>query len=52
MARANATRDSRAADPGIWTKNLTEEHFAPKMAWIPLQPSLPIVAISIMSPFA
>src|ERR1051326_2273697 len=52
MARANAARDIRAAPPGIWTRSWTEELLAPKTACIPVQPSLPIVAISMMLPSA
>jgi hypothetical protein len=42
MARLNATRESLAAVPGIWTKNLTVELFTPKMgdfggAWVVVQ---------------
>ena len=47
MARVNAARDIFRALPGIWTKSLTEELLAPKIAWTPLQPSRPIVAISM-----
>ena len=52
MARVNAARDILAALPGIWTSSLTEELLAPKMACTPVQPSRPIVAISMMLPFA
>jgi hypothetical protein len=52
MARVNAARDIFAALPGIWTRSREEERLAPKMAFTPVQPSLPIVAISIMPPFA
>jgi hypothetical protein len=52
MARANAARDILLAPPGIWTKSLTEELLAPNIAWKPLQPSLPIVAISMTLPSA
>jgi len=52
MARVNAARDIFAALPGIWTKSLTEELLAPRTACTPLQPSLPIVAISMMLPSA
>ena len=50
MARVNAARDIFAALPGIWTRSWTEERLAPKMACTSLQPSLPIVAISMMLP--
>src|SRR5580700_7464439 len=52
MARINAARGIFAALPGIWTSNWTEERLAPKAACTPLQPSLPIVAISMTVPFA
>jgi hypothetical protein len=52
IARVNAARDIFAALPGIWTKSLAEELLAPKAACTPLQPSLPIVAISMMLPSA
>jgi hypothetical protein len=52
MARVNAARDIFAALPGIWTRSRTEEILAPKMAWIAVQPSLPIVAISMILPSA
>ena len=52
MARWNATRGILAALPGIWTRNLTEDALAPKIACRPVQPSRPMVAISMMSPFA
>jgi len=52
IARAKAARDILAALPGIWTKSLTEEVVAPKKACIPVQPSRPIVAISITLPSA
>jgi hypothetical protein len=48
MARVNAARDIVAALPGIWTRNWAEELLAPKTAWKPVQPSLPIVAISMI----
>jgi hypothetical protein len=47
MARVNAARDIFAAPPGIWTRSRTEEVLAPKMACTAVQPSLPIVAISM-----
>jgi hypothetical protein len=50
IARAKAARDILAALPGIWTKSLTEEVLAPKMACTVVQPSLPIVAISMILP--
>jgi hypothetical protein len=50
--RTKAARDILAALPGIWTKSLTEEVLAPKKACIPVQPSRPIVAISMTLPFA
>jgi hypothetical protein len=52
MARVNAARDIFAALPGIWTRSRTEELLAPKMACTPVQPSLPIVAISMILPSA
>ena len=52
MARINTARDIFAALPGIWTRSWTEERLAPKMACTPLQPSLPIVAVSMMLPSA
>jgi hypothetical protein len=52
IARAKATRDILAALPGIWTKSLTEEILAPKKACLPVQPSRPIVAISMTLPSA
>jgi hypothetical protein len=52
IARAKTVRDILAALPGIWTKSLTEEVLAPKKACIPVQPSLPIVAISMTLPSA
>ena len=52
MARVNAARDIFAALPGIWTRSRTEEILAPKTACTPVQPSLPIVAISMMLPSA
>src|SRR3984893_10502845 len=50
IARAKAARDILDALPGIWTKSLTEDVLAPKKACIPVQPSRPIVAISITLP--
>jgi hypothetical protein len=50
MARVNAARDIFAASPGIWTRSRTEEILAPKMACTAVQPSLPIVAISMILP--
>ncbi len=47
-----AARDILAALPGIWTKSLTEDVLAPRRACTPLHPSLPIVAISMVLPFA
>ena len=35
-----------------WTRSWSEERLAPKMACTPLQPSLPIVAISMILPSA
>lgn len=52
MALVNAGRDIFAALPGIWTKSLTEDFLAPKTAWKPVQPSLPMVAISMILPSA
>jgi hypothetical protein len=52
IARANAGRDIFAALLGIWTKRRMEEILAPKTACTPVQPSLPIVAISIALPSA
>src|ERR1700730_6840366 len=52
IARAKAARDILAAVPGIWTKSLTEDALAPKKAFMPVQPSLPIVAISLTLPSA
>ena len=52
MARVNAARDIFAAFPGIWTSSRAEEILAPKTACIPVQPSLPIVAISMILPSA
>src|ERR1700730_9932864 len=52
IARAKAARDILAAVPGIWTKSLTEDALAPKKAFMPVQPSLPIVAISMTLPSA
>src|ERR1700692_2592270 len=52
MARMNAARDIFAALPGIWTSSCTEERLAPKAACTPVQPSLPIVAISMTMPLA
>src|ERR1700726_1403550 len=52
MARVNAARDIFVAPPGIWTRSWTEERLAPKIACTPLQPSLPIVAISLILPSA
>jgi hypothetical protein len=49
---AKAARDILAALPGIWTKSLTEDVLAPKKACIPVQPSRPIVAISMTLPSA
>ena len=50
MARVIAARDIVVALPGIWTKSRADEIWAPKMACTGVQPSLPIVAISIMLP--
>src|ERR1700730_17259408 len=50
IARAKAARDILDALPGIWTKSLTEDVLAPKKACILVQPSRPIVAISIALP--
>ena len=52
MARVNAARDILAAVPGIWTRSRTEDLLAPKTACRPVQPSLPIVAISMTLPSA
>jgi hypothetical protein len=52
IARVNAARDILAAVPGICTRSRTEDLLAPKTAWRPVQPSLPIVAISITLPSA
>ena len=51
-ALAKAARDILAALPGIWTRSLTEDDLAPKKACIPVQPSRPIVAISMTLPSA
>src|SRR3979490_487170 len=51
-ARVYAARDILAALPGIWTKSLTEDIRAPRRACTPLHPSRPIVAISMVLPFA
>jgi len=48
MARVNLTREIFAALPGICTKKRDEEVLAPKTACTPAQPSLPMVAISMM----
>ena len=50
MERWNAARDIFAALPGIWTNSRTEELLAPKTACTPVQPSLPMVAISMTLP--
>ena len=50
MARANAARDILTASPGIWTRNRADEFLAPNTAWTAVQPSRPIVAISMMLP--
>jgi hypothetical protein len=50
MARVNVARDIFAAPPGIWTRSRTEEFLAPKTACTAEQPSLPIVAISMILP--
>jgi hypothetical protein len=52
IIRVKAARDIFAALPGIWTSSRTEDILAPKMAWNPVQPSLPIVAISMTLPSA
>jgi DNA-binding transcriptional LysR family regulator len=52
IACVNAARDIFAAPPGIWTRSRTEEISAPKTACTAVQPSLPIVAISMMLPSA
>ena len=52
MARVNAARDIFAALPGIWTRSRAEELLAPKTACTPVQPSRPIVAISMTLPSA
>ena len=52
MARVNAARDILAALPGIWTRSRTEDLLAPNTACTAVQPSLPIVAISMMLPSA
>ena len=49
--RERCARHPRGAS-GICTISWTEDRLAPKMACIPLQPSLPIVAISMMLPSA
>jgi len=46
----NASRDILGASPGIWTRSRTEELSAPTTACTAVQPSLPIVAISMMLP--
>jgi len=51
IARVNAARDIFAALPGIWTRSRAEELLAPKTAFTPVNPSLPIVAISMTLPF-
>ena len=43
MARVNARRDIFAALPGSWTRSRKEDCLAPKTAFTPVQPSLPIV---------
>ncbi len=50
IARVNVARDIFAAHPGSWTRSRIEELSAPKTACTAVQPSLPIVAISITLP--
>ena len=52
MACVNAARGIFAAPPGSWTRSRMEELPAPKTACTPVQPSLPIVAISMILPSA
>ena len=52
MARVNAARDILVAPPGIWTRSRTDEVLAPRTACTAVQPSRPIVAISMMLPSA
>ena len=52
MARANAARDIFAAPAGIWTRSRAEDLLAPKTACTEAQPSRPIVATSMILPFA
>ena len=50
MARVKAARDILAAVPGIWTRRRAEDILAPNTACRPVQPSRPIVAISMVPP--
>src|SRR5262249_45228925 len=50
MDRMNVARDIFIAVPGTCTKKRQDEVLAPKTAFTPVQPSLPIVAISTMLP--
>jgi hypothetical protein len=50
IIRVNAARDILAAVPGIWTRSRTEERLASNTGCRPVQPSLPIVAISMTLP--
>src|ERR1700730_6442792 len=49
IARVKAGRDIFAAPPGSWTRSRIEELSAPRTACTAVQPSLPIVAISMMA---
>ena len=50
IERWNTACDILAALPGIWTSSWAEVLLAPKAACTPVQPSLPIVAISMTLP--
>jgi len=50
MDRMNVARDIFIALPGTCVKKRQDEFLAPKTACTPVQPSLPIVAISVMLP--
>jgi hypothetical protein len=50
MERWNAARDIVAAVPGIRTNRRAEELWPPNTACTPVQPSLPMVAISMTLP--
>jgi hypothetical protein len=51
-SRDRTRREASSAAPGICTRSLAEENVAPKTAYTPVQPSRPIVAISMMLPSA